>query len=82
MFSSPNSRSETVLNTDKLHVKLKDTSFVTIRDSCFQFILSTISQGAKRKYTNTLILPKLCLNPYQEQINCMSNGNTRISSLA
>ena len=32
--------------------------------------------------TNFIICRKLCLNPYSEHIKCMSNTNTRISSLA
>jgi len=34
------------------------------------------------KHTNFFIWCKLCLNPYSEQIICMSNANTRISTLA
>jgi len=59
----------------------KNTSFITTGDSYFQFLLHTISQWAKCKYTNILILPKLCLNQYSEQISCMSHAHTRISSL-
>jgi len=32
--------------------------------------------------TNSLIWRKLCFNPYSKLIRCMSNANTRISSLA
>ena len=35
-----------------------------------------------KENTNFLIGLKLCLNPYSEEVRCISNDNTRISSLA
>jgi len=44
-------------------------------------MFSTSRLKADRKYTNSLIWRKSCLDPYSEQISCMSNAKTRISSL-
>jgi len=51
---------------------------ITIRKSCFQYN-KTVRQTSK---TKNLIWCKLCLNTYSEHISCLSNANTRISSLA
>jgi len=37
---------------------------------------------SQTKHTNFMIWFKLCLNPYSEDLSCMSNDNSRISSLA
>jgi len=71
-----NSCTEAVLITDELHEKL--ISFAShVYDPYSIQIDSKPSLN-----TNYLIWRMLRLNPFSEQIRCMSNANTQISSLA
>jgi len=59
------------LNVDHLY-----TYFMTKRESCFEFMYFTYRLLVECSYTNLRILCKLTLQPYSEQIRCMSNANT------
>jgi len=76
IFGSPNTCTEAVLITDEMHIKL-----ISFASHVYVPYSVQIDSKPSVNTQNFLIWRMLCLNPYSEQIRCMSNANKRISSI-